>query len=146
MVKVERHVSRDEHIKIAVAVKVGPRGSGHKTSTFQLRPLGHVDKLALPCAVIDRVAAKAGGKKIENAVVVDINGGDAHSPAFSPESGRGRDVLKFRRGGCRSIDLAVERDEKIASLFKAFDRRTVDRCDVKKAVAVTIKNRSTAAH
>ena len=141
MVDVEVDVARNEEIHEAVAIVVGPGGSGAEAASADAGLLGHIFELAIAQVAIERIPAEAGDVNVRQAVVVEVGDGHAHAPAFASQSGAVGDVGEFE-----IRVLMVKRDHGIAALAVAIDRRAVHRDDVELAIVVAVDETDATAH
>ena len=141
MVHIEVNVARNIEVNEAVAIVVGPGGTGAEAAGGDSGLFGNVFKLAIAQIAVKRVSAEAGHVDVRQAIVIEVGDGHAHAPAFAGQTGSAGDVGEFE-----VRVLMVERDHGIAALAKAVDGGTVHRDDVELAIVIAIDQTGAAAH
>ena len=89
VVHIEMHVARNVEVHEAVAIVVGPGGSGAEAAGGHAGFVGDVFKFAIAQVAVERVAAETGDVDVRQTVVVEVGDGHAHAPAFARQT-RGR--------------------------------------------------------
>src|ERR1700722_11680458 len=127
---------------MAVAVIVGPGGTGAESAAADASLFCHVLKFAIPQIAIQNVAAVARDEKIQPPVVVEISYGNAHPPSEPRQARSFGDVFESP-----IWLLVIQSDHRVAAtLAIAINGGTVNGKNVELAVVVAIKQPNPAAH
>ena len=142
VIHVHVYVAGNEKVDVAVAVVVGPSGTGGEASALDSCFFGDVFECAVSLVAVKRIVAVSGDVEVEIAVVVVIGDGNAHAPAFVSESRFLGDVGELEVG-----ILMPECDEQIATVLTiAVDGRSVDHHDVELAIVIAVEEADAPAH
>src|SRR3989442_13114746 len=99
------HVARDKQIDVLIFVIVCQGWARAESACCYASLLSNIFKFAIAQIVIERISAVAGHVDIGQAIIVVIDDGHAHTPAFAVESGGSCDV-----GELKISVLMVKRD------------------------------------
>jgi hypothetical protein len=133
-------VGRHEQIQAAVAIDVQEGGAGVPARSRRRQPAARRDvgEGAVAVVAIEDEASVVGDQQVDVAVVVDVAGADALSPAAGGDPRLGSDVDE--RAAIVAIQVAG--GGLVGWLATA---RAVDHEDVLSAIAVVVQDRHTAA-